>query len=210
MIRGQWPSVKTYSVCIKIQITFSRMKSAWKYKAKLFVTISTSKWVLNLVICMSADMKPLMVLVFWPWWESHSTHWNGIHAMMISGKFFKISRKLFLFSIDEIQFWKILKRNQVASFLGSVQGVSIEGFSTLEQSCLPNVEFISSKKEIFYDQELVSGWKIKTSYKSNVIWPSTYNRISFQNKESVVSLGQNELDEFNTIISAVKESCEHH
>ena len=77
--------------------------------------------------------------------------------MMISGKFSKISRKLLLFSIDEIQFVKILTRNQVASFLGSIQGVSIEGFSTLEQSCLPNVEFISSKKEIFYDQELVSG-----------------------------------------------------
>ena len=75
------------------------MKSAWKYKAKLFVTISTSKWVLNLVICMSADMKPLMVLVFWPWWESHSTHWNGIHAMMISGKFFKnIKKTVFVFN----------------------------------------------------------------------------------------------------------------
>ena len=142
---------------IESKMFFSHTKSAWKYKARLFVTISTSKWVSNLVICMSADMKPLMVLVFWPWWESHNTHWNGIHAMMISGKVLKISRKLFSMKIiNEIQFWKLLKRNQVASFLGSVQGVSIEGFSTLKQSCLPNVEFISSKKEIFYDQELVN------------------------------------------------------
>lgn len=47
-----------------------------------------------------------------------------------------------------------------------------------------------------------------TSCLSFMIW--LFNRIWFQNKESVVSLGQSELDEFNTIISAVKESCEHH
>ena len=55
-----------------------------------------------------------------------------------------------------MEIWKFSKRNQIASFLGSIQGVSVAGFSTLEESCLPYVEFISSKKEIFYDNELVS------------------------------------------------------
>ena len=49
-----------------------------------------------------------------------------------------------------------LYRNKIASFLGSIQGVSVDGFSTIEDSCLPNIAFISSKKNMFYDQELVS------------------------------------------------------
>ena len=55
-----------------------------------------------------------------------------------------------------IEIRKFSKRNKIASFLGSIQGVSVAGFSTLDESCLPYVEFISSKKEIFYADELVS------------------------------------------------------
>ena len=194
---------ENHALIAKNNITFSLTKSAWKYRAKLSAIIFISKWVSNLVICMFADTRLLTVLEFLLWWESQSTHWNGILVMIISGKFSKITGKAFS-ETGEFYFWKFLKRNQVASFLGSVQGVSIEGFSTLEQSCLPNVEFISSKKEIFYDQELVSGFELLDL----IPWSSNQN--SFQNKESVVNLGQSELEEFNTIISAVKESCEHH
>ena len=55
-----------------------------------------------------------------------------------------------------IEIRKFSKRNKIASFLGSIQGVSVAGFPTLDESCLPYVEFISSKKEIFYADELVS------------------------------------------------------